>query len=51
MDLSLILRDGHIEECEGGEQEGREEGLSQVSYTGSELSMVPKTGVRGGDDG
>lgn len=44
----MILRDGHIEDCEDGEREGRKEGQPQV---GSELSMVPRTGVRGGDDG
>lgn len=54
MDLSPILRDGHIEDREDREQEGRKEGRTvtgELQQTGSELSMVPKTAVRAGDDG
>lgn len=54
MDLSSILRDGHIEDREDREQEGRKEGRTvtgELQQTGSELSMVPKTAVRAGDDG
>jgi hypothetical protein len=34
MGLSLILGDGHTEDCEDGEQEGRKDRLPQVSYSG-----------------
>lgn len=54
MGLSLILRDGHIEDCEDEEQEGRKEGQTatgELQWTGSELSTITRTGVRGGYDG